>query len=65
MSGEGGIRSVGEAEKRLGMFASEIVKRGLGDRRTLKSGRSREALETFLNLNVHILDLKKVGLSLR
>jgi hypothetical protein len=47
-------------EKRLGMFASEVVKRGLGDRRTLKSSKSREALETFLNLNVHIVDLKKV-----
>ncbi|KAG9122884.1 hypothetical protein FRC07_000557, partial [Ceratobasidium sp. 392] len=62
-SGEGGIRSVNEAEKRLGMFASEVVKRGLGDRRTLKSARSREALETFLNLNVHILDLKKFQLA--
>ncbi|KAG8762850.1 hypothetical protein FRC12_008814 [Ceratobasidium sp. 428] len=62
-TGEGGIRSVGEAEKRLGMFASEVVKRGLGDRRTLKSTRSREALETFLNLNVHILDLKKFQLA--
>ncbi|QRV78549.1 RING finger protein [Ceratobasidium sp. AG-Ba] len=62
-SGEGGIRNVAEAEKRLGMFASEVVKRGLGDRRTLKSARSREALETFLNLNVHILDLKKFQLA--
>ncbi|KAG9099208.1 hypothetical protein FS749_001820 [Ceratobasidium sp. UAMH 11750] len=61
-SGQGGIRSVAEAEKRLGMFASEVVKRGLGDRRTLKSAKSREALETFLNLNVHILDLKKASL---
>lgn len=51
-----------EAEKRLGMFASEVVKRGLGDRRTLKNSRSREALEAFLNLNVRILDLKKVSL---
>ncbi|KAB5591041.1 RING finger protein [Ceratobasidium theobromae] len=62
-SGEGGVRSVPEAEKRLGMFASEVVKRGLGDRRTLKSAKSREALETFLNLNVHILDLKKFELA--
>ncbi|KAG8738871.1 hypothetical protein FRC10_006420 [Ceratobasidium sp. 414] len=62
-SGECGIRSVAEAEKRLGMFASEVVKRGLGDRRTLKSVKSREALETFLNLNVHILDLKKFQLA--
>lgn len=58
------MRSVPEAEKRLGMFASEVVKRGLGDRRTLKSAKSREALETFLNLNVHILDLKKVSFSI-
>ncbi|CCO33766.1 putative RING finger protein C6B12,07c [Rhizoctonia solani AG-1 IB] len=58
-SGESGIRDVAEAEKRLGMFASEVVKRGLGDRRTLKSIKSRDALQTFLSLNVHILDLKK------
>ncbi|KAL5633886.1 hypothetical protein ACGC1H_005915 [Rhizoctonia solani] len=58
-SGEGRIRDVAESEKRLGMFASEVVKRGLGDRRTLKSAKSRDALQTFLNLNVHILDLKK------
>ncbi|CAE7230668.1 unnamed protein product [Rhizoctonia solani] len=62
-SGEGRIRDVAEAEKRLGMFASEIVKRGLGDRRTLKSAKSRDALQTFLNLNVHILDLKKFELA--
>ncbi|CAE6468537.1 unnamed protein product [Rhizoctonia solani] len=62
-SGEGGIRDVTQAEKRLGMFASEVVKRGLGDRRTLKSPKSRDALQTFLNLNVHILDLKKFELA--
>ncbi|CAE6480146.1 unnamed protein product [Rhizoctonia solani] len=62
-SGEGQIRDVAEAEKRLGMFASEVVKRGLGDRRTLKSAKSRDALQTFLNLNVHILDLKKFELA--
>ncbi|CUA72004.1 Transcriptional regulator of yeast form adherence 3 [Candida albicans SC5314] [Rhizoctonia solani] len=62
-SGESGIRDVAEAEKRLGMFASEVVKRGLGDRRTLKSAKSRDALQTFLNLNVHILDLKKFELA--
>ncbi|KAJ1305396.1 hypothetical protein OPQ81_000411 [Rhizoctonia solani] len=62
-NGQGGIRDVAEAEKRLGMFASEVVKRGLGDRRTLKSTKSRDALQTFLNLNVHILDLKKFELA--
>ncbi|KDN40073.1 hypothetical protein RSAG8_08394, partial [Rhizoctonia solani AG-8 WAC10335] len=62
-SGESRIRDVAEADKRLGMFASEVVKRGLGDRRTLKSAKSRDALQTFLNLNVHILDLKKFELA--
>ncbi|QRW20956.1 RING finger protein [Rhizoctonia solani] len=62
-NGEGGIRDVAEAEKRLGMFASEVVKRGLGDRRTMKSAKSRDALQTFLNLNLHILDLKKFELA--
>ncbi|KAF8686458.1 SPX domain [Rhizoctonia solani] len=62
-NGEGGIRDVAEAEKRLGMFASEVVERGLGDRRTMKSAKSRDALQTFLNLNLHILDLKKFELA--
>ena len=54
-----GERSVEQADKRLKAFASEVVKRGLGDRRTLRRKESREAWEEFLRLNVLLLDLKK------
>lgn len=54
-----GERSVEQADARLKAFASEVVKRGLGDRRTLRRKESREAWEEFLRLNVLLLDLKK------
>jgi hypothetical protein len=54
-----GERSVEQADKRLQAFASEVVKRGLGDRRTLRRRESREAWEEFLRLNVLLLDLKR------
>lgn len=54
-----GERSVEQADKRLSAFAAEVVKRGLGDRRTLRRRESREAWEEFLRLNVLLLDLKR------
>jgi len=48
-----------EAEVRLRAFASRVTDRGLGDRRTLKLKQSRDALQTFLQLNLLLLDLKK------
>ncbi|OWZ36789.1 hypothetical protein C356_04686 [Cryptococcus neoformans c45] len=54
-----GERTVEEAELRLQKFASQVVKRGLGDRRTMKGKKVREAWEEFLRLNVLLLDLKK------
>ncbi|KAG6878457.1 hypothetical protein C0993_006297 [Termitomyces sp. T159_Od127] len=54
-----GERSVEESEKRLKQFAERVTIRGLGDQRKLKSKTSREALETFLELNVFILNIKK------
>ncbi|KNZ77851.1 hypothetical protein J132_03360 [Termitomyces sp. J132] len=54
-----GERSVEESEKRLKQFAERVTVRGLGDERKLKSKSSREALETFLELNVFILNIKK------
>jgi hypothetical protein len=60
-----GVRSVEEAEKRLSAFASRVTQNGLGDGRTLRMKESRAALETFLQLNVLILNLLKVRLSLR
>lgn len=54
-----GERTVEEAEKRLGSFANEVVKRGLGDRRSMKGKKVRESWEEFLRLNVLLLDLKR------
>lgn len=54
-----GERTVDEAEKRLQGFASEVVKRGLGDRRTMKGKKVRESWDEFLRLNVLLLDLKR------
>lgn len=55
-----GERSVDESEHRLKLFAERVTKRGLGDGRKLKLKQSRAALETFLELNVFILNIKKV-----
>ncbi|KAG6866165.1 hypothetical protein C0991_008119 [Blastosporella zonata] len=54
-----GERSVEESEKRLKLFAERVTSRGLGDDRKLKTKQSREALETFLELNLFILNIKK------
>ncbi len=53
-----GERSIEESEKRLQAFAERVI--GRGDRRKFKLSQSREALETFLELNLTILNLKKV-----
>jgi hypothetical protein len=58
-----GERSVEEAEKRLKAFAAEVVKRGLGDRRTLSRKESRDAWAEFLRLNVLLLDIKRFQLA--
>jgi hypothetical protein len=54
-----GERTVEQAQARLQAFANEVVKRGLGDRRTIKGKKSRGAWEEFLRLNVLLLDLKR------
>lgn len=54
-----GERDVESAEKRLNAFAAEVVKRGLGDSRTMKSKQSRQALDQFLELNMALLEIKK------
>lgn len=58
-----GERTVEEAEARLQAFANEVVKRGLGDRRTFRGKKTREAWEEFLRLNVLLLDLKRFQLA--
>lgn len=54
-----GERTVEQAQERLKKFANEVVKRGLGDRRTIKGKKSRGAWDEFLRLNVLLLDLKR------
>ena len=58
-----GERTVEQAQERLQKFANEVVKRGLGDRRTIKGKKSRGAWEEFLRLNVLLLDLKRFQLA--
>ena len=58
-----GERTVEQAQARLQLFANEVVKRGLGDRRTLRGKKSRGAWEEFLRLNVLLLDLKRFQLA--
>jgi hypothetical protein len=58
-----GERTVEEAQARLQTFANEVVKRGLGDRRTIRGKKARGAWEEFLRLNVLLLDLKKFQLA--
>lgn len=55
-----GERDILDAEKRLAAFAARVTERGLGDTRKLKLKKSRDALETFLQLNVLVVNLKKV-----
>ena len=55
-----GERDIVETERRLALFAEQVTGRGLSDTRKLKLKESRDALETFLQLNVLILNLKKV-----
>lgn len=57
-----GERTIEESEERLTQFAERVTTRGLGDRRKLKLSQSRAALETFLELNLFILNVKKVAM---
>ncbi|KIM43658.1 hypothetical protein M413DRAFT_443563 [Hebeloma cylindrosporum] len=54
-----GERTVEESEKRLQQFAQRVTQNGLGDTRKFKLKQSIEALETFLSLNLFILNIKK------
>jgi hypothetical protein len=55
-----GERSIEESERRLQQFAERVTQKGLGDRRQFKLKQSMQALETFLSLNLFILNVKKV-----
>ncbi|TFK37062.1 SPX domain-containing protein [Crucibulum laeve] len=52
-----GERTIEESEKRLQQFAERVTTRGL--QRKWKLKQSRDALETFLQLNMFILNIKK------
>ena len=54
-----GERTLEQAEVRLHKFAEEVVRRGLGDRRTMRGKKVKEAWKEFLRLNVLLLDLKR------
>ncbi|PPQ72204.1 hypothetical protein CVT24_002361 [Panaeolus cyanescens] len=56
-----GERSVEECERRLQLFADRVTKEGLGDGSKFKLKQSAQALETFLSLNLFILNLKKLS----
>ncbi|EKM55221.1 uncharacterized protein PHACADRAFT_255678 [Phanerochaete carnosa HHB-10118-sp] len=56
-----GERNVEDAESRLALFTQRLAARGYDvGGHALKLKQSRRALQTFLDLNVFILDLKKV-----
>lgn len=55
-----GERSVEDAEERLATFRKRLVERGYLSGRALTIKQSRGALDKFMQLNVFILDLKKV-----
>lgn len=59
-----GERDIAETEKRLTLFAEQVTARGLNDRRKMKVKESRDALENFLQLNVLLVNLKKVSVCL-
>ncbi|KAF5353887.1 hypothetical protein D9756_007262 [Leucocoprinus leucothites] len=58
-----GDRSVEESERRLQLFAKQVTQRGLAAQGKFKLKQSRRALETFLQLNVFILDIRKFQLA--
>ena len=55
-----GERSIEDAEERLELFKSRLGERGFTGGHGLKLKQSKQALQTFLELNAFVLDLKKV-----
>ncbi|KAF5366316.1 hypothetical protein D9758_005713 [Tetrapyrgos nigripes] len=55
-----GPTSTEESERRLQLFTERITERDLGGRRKLRMTKSRKALETFLGINMFILNIKKL-----
>jgi hypothetical protein len=59
-----GERSVEESETRLKQFVERATARGLDDAHKFKLPQSRQALQSFLKLNLFILNVKKVRICL-
>lgn len=55
-----GERSLEDTEARLELFKQRLAERGFESGHGLKLRESHQALQTFLDLNAFILDLKKV-----
>jgi hypothetical protein len=53
-------RSLEESEERLKRFVEQATKRGLADRGKFKLKQSRVALQQFIEMNLFILNIKKV-----
>lgn len=52
-----GERNVAEAELKLGWFVDQVAKAGLAKK--MRHKESRAALESFIKLNVELLDMKR------
>lgn len=55
-----GDRTVEEAEERLTIFVDRLRKAGLGDGNRLTLKESKAALQNFLQMNLFLLNIKKV-----
>ncbi|KAJ3716221.1 hypothetical protein C8R42DRAFT_725411 [Lentinula raphanica] len=55
-----GELSIKESEKPSKLFAEHVILRGLGNKRKLKLKQSHEALESFLSLNMFVLNVMKL-----
>lgn len=58
-----GEHSAEESERRLHLFADRVTQQAglMGDRRKFKQRQSVDALQGFLDLNLFILNVKKVS----
>lgn len=59
-----GDRSVEETEKRLNMFVERLNQANLGDGKRLMLKESKGAAQDFLQMNLFLLDIKKVSIRL-
>jgi hypothetical protein len=58
---DAGERTITDSEERLQIFKQRVSERRLDDSKKMKLASSRRALQVFLDMNMLILDLKKVS----